>query len=114
MAASLSPHASDEDLTAKRYDRRLVRRLLIYVRPYKRLVAGALLLLMTEGLLQLVGPVLTQRGIDVPLPARHAGMAARAALVYAASLPVAFLCSYGETILPALLGQRVMRDLRRQ
>jgi ATP-binding cassette, subfamily B, multidrug efflux pump len=114
MAASLSPHASDEDLTARRYDRRLVRRLLVYVRPYKQLVAGALILLMTEGLLQLVGPVLTQRVIDVALPARDAGMAGRAALVYAASLLVAFLCSYGETILTAMLGQRVMRDLRRQ
>jgi ATP-binding cassette subfamily B multidrug efflux pump len=114
MAASLSPHASEEDLTAKRYDRRLVRRLLVYVRPYKRLVAGALVLLMTEGLLQLVGPVLTQRVIDVALPAHDAGMAGRAALLYAASLLVAFVCSYGETILTAMLGQRVMRDLRQQ
>ena len=43
MAATLSPHASDEDgAAAKRYDRRLVRRLLVYVRPYRTLVAGAL------------------------------------------------------------------------
>ncbi|MFL5607178.1 MAG: ABC transporter ATP-binding protein [Gemmatimonadaceae bacterium] len=114
MAATLSPHAADEDLTAKRYDRRLVRRLLVYVRPYKRLVAGALILLMTEGLLQLVGPILTQRVIDVALPSRDAGMAGRAAVLYAASLVLAFGCSYGETMLTALLGQRVMRDLRQQ
>src|SRR5712672_1348025 len=114
MAASLSPHASDEDSTVKRYDRRLARRLIVYVQPYRLLVAGAVVLLMIEGLLQLVGPVLTKRVIDVALPARDAGMAMRAALVYAASLLVAFLCSYGETILTAMLGQRVMRDLRRQ
>jgi ATP-binding cassette subfamily B multidrug efflux pump len=114
MAATLSPHAADDDLTAKRYDRRLVRRLLVYVRPYKRLVAGALILLMTEGLLQLVGPILTQRVIDVALPARDAGMAGRAAMLYAGSLILAFGCSYGETMLTALLGQRVMRDLRQQ
>jgi ATP-binding cassette subfamily B protein len=114
MAATLSPHAADDDLIAKRYDRRLVRRLLVYVRPYKRLVAGALILLMTEGLLQLVGPVLTQRVIDVALPRHDAAMASRAALLYAASLIVAFGCSYGETMLTALLGQRVMRDLRQQ
>ena len=80
MAATLSPHAADDDLTGKRYDRRLVRRLLVYVRPYKRLVAGALILLMTEGLLQLVGPILTQRVIDVALPTRDTGLAARAHL----------------------------------
>src|SRR5215213_2284602 len=114
MAASLSPHAADEDLVAKRYDRRLVRRLLVYVRPYKRLVAGALLLLMTEGLLQLVGPILTQRVIDVALPTRDAGLAARSALLYAGSLALAFGCSYRETMLTALLGQGVMRDLRQQ
>jgi ATP-binding cassette subfamily B multidrug efflux pump len=114
MAATLSPHASDENAVGKRYDRRLVRRLLVYVRPYRLLVAGALVLLMTEGLLQLVGPILTQRVIDVALPARDAAMASRAALLFAGSLAVAFLCSYGETMLTALLGQRVMRDLRQQ
>ena len=114
MAASLSPHASDEDVAARRYDQRLVRRLLVYVRPYRPLVAGALVLLMAEGLLQLVGPALTRRVIDVALPARDAGMAWNAALLYAASLVVAFGCSYGETMLTALLGQRVMRDLRQQ
>jgi ATP-binding cassette subfamily B multidrug efflux pump len=114
MAASLSPHASDEQSSAKRYDRRLVRRLVVYVRPYRPLVAGALVLLMTEGLLQLVGPALTQRVIDVALPAHDAAMATHAALLYAASLAIAFGCSYGETMLTALLGQRVMRDLRQQ
>jgi ATP-binding cassette subfamily B multidrug efflux pump len=116
MAATLSPHASDEDGAAgtRRYDRRLVRRLLVYVRPYRGLVAGALILLMTEGLLQLVGPIMTQRVIDVALPTRDAGLAWRSALLFAGSLVVAFACSYGETILTTMLGQRVMRDLRQQ
>src|SRR3954470_20290881 len=115
MAATLSPHASDEDGAAgKRYDRRLVRRLLVYVRPYRPLVAGALVLLMTEGLLQLVGPILTERVIDIALPERDAGLAWHSALLYAGSLVVAFGCSYGETIFTTLLGQRVMRDLRQQ
>ncbi len=114
MAATISPHASDEDGIARKYDRRLIRRLLVYVRPYRALVAGALVLLMTEGLLQLVGPVLTQRVIDVAMPAHDAAMAWHAALLFAGSLVLAFGCSYGETILTNLLGQRVMRDLRQQ
>ncbi|HEV7991842.1 MAG TPA: ABC transporter ATP-binding protein [Gemmatimonadaceae bacterium] len=116
MAATLSPHASDEDGAsgAKRYDRRLVRRLLVYVRPYRALVAGALVLLMTEGLLQLVGPIMTQRVIDVALPTRDAALAWRSALLFAGSLVIAFGCSYGETMLTTMLGQRVMRDLRQQ
>ena len=114
MAASLSPHASADDPPGKRYDRRLVRRLFVYVRPYRALVAGALVLLMVEGLLQLVGPVLTRRVIDVALPARDVAMTMHAALLFAGSLVLAFGCSYGETMLTAMLGQRVMRDLRQQ
>jgi ATP-binding cassette subfamily B protein len=115
MAATLSPHASDEDFEARKgYDRRLVRRLLVYVRPYRALVVGALLLLMIDGLLQLVGPLLTQQVIDVALPARDTAMAWRAALLFAGSLVLSFACSYGETMLTTLLGQRVMRDLRQQ
>jgi ATP-binding cassette subfamily B protein len=115
MAATLSPHVSDEDLDARKgYDRRLVRRLLVYVRPYGVLVVGALVLLMTEGLLQLVGPIMTERVIDVALPRRDAALAWHSALIYASSLVLAFGCSYGETMLTALLGQRVMRDLRQE
>jgi ATP-binding cassette subfamily B multidrug efflux pump len=115
MAATLSPHLSDEDVQARKgYDRNLVRRLFVYVRPYRALVAGALVLLMTEGLLQLVGPLMTERVIDNALPQRDAALAWRLALLYATSLIAAFGCSYGETVLTALLGQRVMRDLRHQ
>ncbi len=114
MAASLSPHASDDDSSVRTYDRHLARRLVAYARPYRPLVAGALVLLMAEGLLQLVGPLLTQRVIDIALPAHDAAMTMRAAVLYAGSLIVAFGCSYGETILTAMLGQRVMRDLRGQ
>jgi len=115
MAATLSPHLSDEDLQARKgYDKRLVRRLFVYVRPYRALVAGALVLLMTEGLLQLVGPLMTERVIDIALPKRDAALAWQLAMWYAVSLIAAFGCSYGETVLTALLGQRVMRDLRQQ
>ncbi|HET7457435.1 MAG TPA: ABC transporter ATP-binding protein [Gemmatimonadaceae bacterium] len=102
----------EEDALGKAYDGRLMRRLLVYVRPYRPLVAGALVLLFTEGALQLVGPALTRRVIDVALPARDGGVVRTAALLYALSLVAQFGCSYGETLLTSLLGQRVMRDLR--
>jgi ATP-binding cassette subfamily B protein len=89
-----------------------MRRLLGYVRPYRRLVLGALALLFADGALQLVGPFLTRRVIDVALPAGDFGMVRTAALIYLASLVLQFAFSYGETLLTSLLGQRVMRDLR--
>ena len=109
-----APTLHDEDALGRVYDARLVRRLLVYVRPYRALVAGALLLLFVEGALQLVGPLLTRHVIDVAIPRRDVGIVATSALLLAASLVLQFACSYGETLLTALLGQRVMRDLRDQ
>ncbi|HEX8850801.1 MAG TPA: ABC transporter ATP-binding protein [Gemmatimonadaceae bacterium] len=102
----------EEDVLGKAYDGRLMRRLLRYVRPYRPLVAGALVLLFTEGALQLVGPLLTRRIIDVAVPARDVALVQRSVLLLAGALIAQFACSYGETILTALLGQRVMHDLR--
>src|SRR5215207_1167713 len=102
----------EEDALGKVYDGRLMRRLLVYVRPYRGLVLAAVLFLFLDGGLQLVGPLLTRRVIDVALPARDAGMVTSAALLFALSLVVQFVCTYAETMLTSLLGQRVMRDLR--
>src|SRR5947208_4623822 len=102
----------EEEALGKAYDSRLMRRLLTYVRPYRLLVAGALLFLCLEGMLQLVGPILTQRVIDVALPRHDYSVVWKAALVFLGALVAQFICSYGETWLTSLLGQRVMRDLR--
>jgi ATP-binding cassette, subfamily B, multidrug efflux pump len=102
----------EEEALGRAYDGRLMRRLLTYARPHVALVSGALGLLMLEGLLQLVGPMLTQYVIDVAVPARDVAMATRAAGWMALSLVLAFGCAYGETIFTALLGQRVMQQLR--
>lgn len=102
----------EEEALGKAYDARLMRRLLRYVRPYTSLVAGALALLFIDAALQLVGPLLTRHVIDVALPARDFGAVRLAAMLFAGALVAQFALSYGETILTALLGQRVMRDLR--
>ena len=104
----------EEDALGKAYDGRLMRRLLRYARPYSWLVASSLSLLAVEGVLQLVGPLLTQRVIDVALPARDVAAAGRLAALFAAALSLSFAASYGETLLTSLLGQKVMRDLRHE
>ena len=104
----------EEDALGKAYDGRLMRRLLRYARPYTWLVASSLSLLAIEGVLQLVGPLLTQRVIDVALPARDVAAAGRMAALFAGALSLSFVASYGETLLTSLLGQRVMRDLRHE
>src|SRR5205823_718065 len=104
----------EEEALGKAYDSRLMRRLIRYAKPYRLLVAASLSLLAVEGVLQLVGPLLTQRVIDVALPARDIAAAAQMAALFAGALPLSFLASYGETLLTSLLGQKVMRDLRHE
>jgi ATP-binding cassette subfamily B protein len=106
--------APDDETLGRVYDARLARRLLRYVRPYRRLVVGAVVLLCIEGGVQLVGPALTRQVIDVAIPNGDAGMVRTAAMLYALSLLLQFLAGYGETVLTGVLGQNVMRDLRTQ
>lgn len=109
-AATASFH--EEEALGKAYDSRLMRRLLAFASPYRSLAFVALVFLLIEGALQLVGPFLTQRVIDVAIPRHDYGTIRLAALLYALSLIAEFSASYGETWFTALLGQNVMRDLR--
>jgi ATP-binding cassette, subfamily B, multidrug efflux pump len=102
----------EEETLGPVYDRRLARRLMAYVRPYRSLVVASVVLLLCDGALQLVGPALTRKVIDDAIPARDAHMVAVWAGFFALSLVAQFFATYGETMLTSLLGQRVMRDLR--
>src|SRR5205814_6279949 len=66
-APATQPH--EDDILGKAYDRKLMSRLLVYARPYHALMYGAFALLCVEGGIQVVGPLLTRRVIDVAVPA---------------------------------------------
>ena len=104
----------EEEALGKAFDARLARRLMAYVRPYGWLVVGALTLLLIEGVLQLVPPMMTRRVIDVAIPAADGGMIRESELLLIGALVTQVACSYGETWLTGVLGQRVMHDLRRE
>ena len=112
MTAPLLPH--DDEVLGKAFDSRLARRLFAYVRPYGRLVAGALAFLLVEGVLQLAQPLLTRHVIDVAVPAHDTGAVRRDALLFIVVLAAQLVCEYGQLVLTTLLGQRVMHDLRRE
>ena len=105
-------HAHEDDVLGKAYDRRLMRRLLVYTRPYRPLMYGAFALLCIEGGIQVVGPLLTRRVIDIAVPAHDARTVMFCTVLFFGALVIEFITSYGQTWLTSLLGQRVMRDLR--
>jgi len=102
----------EDDVLGKAYDRKLMRRLLIYTRPYRALMYGAFGLLCVEGGVQVVGPLLTKRVIDVAVPKHDMRIVIVSTALFFLALLTEFVTSYGQTWLTSLLGQRVMRDLR--
>ncbi len=104
----------DDDILGKAYDRKLMRRLLVYTRPYRGLMYGAFVLLCLEGMLQVVGPLLTRRVIDVAVPAHDMRIVVVSTVLFFLTLLADFVLSYTQTWLTSLLGQRVMRDIRMQ
>ena len=111
VPATITP---EEEALGKAFDARLARRLLAYVRPYRGRVALAVLLLMGLGALQLVGPIMTRRVIDVAIPAKDSALIVQSTVVLVVALLLQVLGTYAETIITGVLGQRVMHDLRRQ
>jgi ATP-binding cassette subfamily B protein len=105
-------HAHEDDVLGKAYDRKLMRRLLIYTRPYRSLMYGAFALLCVEGGVQVVGPLLTRRVIDVAVPTQNMRVVVVCTVLFFLALLADFVTSYGQTWLTSLLGQRVMRDIR--
>ena len=75
--------ADREEALGRAYDARLMRRLLAYLRPHRRLAWAALALMLVSSATQLVGPLATSVAIDLYLTpaALHAqGGAAEAAV----------------------------------
>jgi ATP-binding cassette subfamily B protein len=112
MHAPAQPDFHEEEALGKAYDARLMRRLLRYLRPYRLQVAGAIVMLIIASGLELVGPYLTARAIDVAIPAGDLRMLALLAGLFALALVLALLLSFAQTLLTTWIGQRVMYDMR--
>ncbi len=108
-----APREGEEPL-GRGYDAGLLKRLLVYLRPYRLPVFAAVLLLLGGAALTLVGPMLTQRALDVAIPQRDAALLGTLAALYLVSLVLEFGFEYGQTLLTTYVGQRVMYDLRLQ
>jgi len=104
----------DEDVLGKAYDARLMRRLITYLRPYKRHVALATAAIVAHSALELAPPYLVKLVIDQSIPARDTSGLVRIAALYLATLAGSFALDYAQTWLLQLTGQRIMFDLRMQ
>ncbi len=128
----------EESAVGKVYDARLMRRLLVYLRPYRGMAATAVVLIVLSSLLQLVGPLVTAVTLDLfiqPFGGRDgasplsqwlgeqllaaglptdplAGVTLMAG-VYLVALALIFVVLFWQAYVMELMGQLIMRDLRR-
>ena len=87
----MSQTADELEARGRGYDARLLRRLLGYLRPYRWLTAGAIILLMAQSALALVGPRLTEHALDVAVPRHDLGLLTLLAGLYLGTLLLDFL-----------------------
>jgi ATP-binding cassette subfamily B multidrug efflux pump len=119
----------EEEVLGKAYDSRLMRRLLVYMGPYWKLVTCSLVFLLVQSGLQVFGPLLTKIAVDkyvspggAPvrtfldpwLPADPWLGIATIGLLYLGVIVGTFIFEFGQMYLMQYTGQLAMFDLRRQ
>jgi ATP-binding cassette subfamily B protein len=104
----------DEDVLGKAYDSRLMRRLLGYLRPYRRVVFAAFLLILFYAGLEIVDPLLTMVAIDWYIATQDVGGLALVAVGYVLVIVVKFGAEFIQAFMLQRTGQRIMFDMRTQ
>src|SRR5438093_10388687 len=104
----------DEEVLGKAYDARLMRRLISYLRPYKRYVALALVLILFESSLEVTFPWLTKIAIDRYIASANMGGLGVIAAAYIVLLFIRFFAASAESYVLQNTGQRIMYDMRMQ
>jgi ATP-binding cassette, subfamily B, multidrug efflux pump len=104
----------EEDVLGKAYDGRLMRRLLGYLRPYRRQVGVAVAAIIGHSCLELAPPYLTKIAIDEYIPARDVSGLGVMAGFYLIALVASFALEFVQTWTMQATGQRIMFDLRMQ
>ncbi|EFO79035.1 ABC transporter related protein [Oscillochloris trichoides DG-6] len=108
----MSHQSADDEIKGKIYDGRLVRRLLVFVRPYWRRLTLAVILLLVASLAELVPPLLLQQAIDGPILQGELGGLWRIFALYMGVLLAIFGLRYAHTYIINSAGQQVMQDIR--
>ena len=103
-----------ENLQDSDLDWALFKRIIVYLKPYRMLVALAIFFLFCVSILGLAGPYLTKVAIDDYISVSNLEGLNQLALIYLSVLAMAFFFQFAQTYLMQYIGQKVMYDLRTQ
>jgi ATP-binding cassette subfamily B protein len=129
MADAQQSTQQDDDVIGKAYDSRLMRRLLVYLRPYRLQVGVSLVAILFTAFADVLGPYLTKVAVDLymtPSSAADTSLwthhlsrnaitgVSEIAGIYFGSLVFIYFLAFVQTYLMQWTGQKVMYDLRSQ
>ena len=101
-----------EEILGKAYDLRLIKRLWLFIRPYKRLFYISLLLLPVQQALGLAQPYLMKIGIDRYIAGKDLWGLQTLMLLFLGALIGETLAAFAHYYLAMLVAQRCLADLR--
>ncbi|HEY5512360.1 MAG TPA: ABC transporter ATP-binding protein [Geomonas sp.] len=102
----------EDETVGKMYDRRLMRRFIRYVLPYRRLIAVALLLMPLVAAAKLSQPWILKVAIDSHIVKRELAGLPMLAAGFLGVIIVESLLTFVEVYLLQYVGQKVMYDIR--
>jgi len=105
---------SEEQVLGKAYDARLMRRLLTYLKPYRRSAVLAIACLIAGSAISIVQPYLTKVAIDQHIRNGDFNGLSQIAALYILTLLCVFALSFAQTWIINIMGQKIMYDLRMQ
>jgi ATP-binding cassette subfamily B protein len=105
-------HHEDEEIFGKAYDSRLVRRLLLYVLPYRVSIGVSMGMLILLTLLELAGPIIVKQAIDDAISTHALERLQLYAMQYLGVVIGIFGLRFGQTYLLNRAGQLAMHNLR--
>jgi ATP-binding cassette subfamily B protein len=102
----------DDEITGKAYDARLMKRILTFTRPYKKLILIGIFLTLLASFLQLLGPFLTKVAIDKYIATKDLSGLFYILVVYFFVLIFVFLTQFLQIYVTQYFGQHLMFDIR--
>jgi ATP-binding cassette subfamily B protein len=111
---SKNDYSSEEEILGKAYDSKLMKRLLGYIKPYKKYVLFAIFMNIAVSSLGPLAPVLTKIAIDDYIATSDYNGLMLIALALFGSLLLKAVIQYFLTYYTQYLGQKTLYDLRTQ
>jgi len=102
----------EDEMEGKAYDSRLMKRLLSYTSPYRKMIFIGVLLTLLAALLQLAGPYLTKQAIDQYIAQKQISGLYLILVIYFFVLVFLFLTQYIQIYVTQYFGQKLMFDIR--